>query len=180
MTIVEVFPPYIYSIRYGDGNEKDEYYRLLGLWTDVDYLTGYFESNYSRMVPEVWGNDIEPEIVASQAFNEAYELENTFEELSWNTAHDLYPDYDDFFKPLDGEFVYEWELIPMKAYGPRKPSLLRMYAIKMGSNCYLITGGGIKISRTMQEDPCLNKELDKIKKVRSFLREQGIEDREDF
>ena len=29
-------------------------------------------------------------------------------------------------------------------------------------------------------DPNLNKELDKIKKVRSFLREQGIESQEDF
>lgn len=29
-------------------------------------------------------------------------------------------------------------------------------------------------------DPDLNKELDKIKKVRSFLREQGIESQEDF
>lgn len=176
MTIIAVFPPYVYSMQYGDGEEKDEYHRLLGLWTDVDYLMGYFEVNCSRMVPEVWGDFVEPEIVASQAFEEAYELEGAF----WNSAHGLGPDFDYYFKPLDGEFVYEWELVPVKAYGPRKPSLLRLYAIKMGENCYLITGGGIKVCRTMQEDPDLNKELDKIKKVRSFLREQGIESQEDF
>ena len=180
MTIVALFPPYIYSIRYGDGEEKDEYSRLLGLWTDVDYLSGYFETNCSRMVPEIWGDDIESEIVADMAFNEAFELEETFEELIWNTDHVQHPDFDDFFKPLDGEFVYEWKLIPMKAYGPRKPSLFRLYAIKMDDNCYLITGGGIKVCRTMQEDPYLNKELDKIKAVRSFLKEEGIETREDF
>ena len=180
MTIVALFPPYVYSIRYGDGEEKDEFTRLLGLWTDVDYLSAYFETNCSRMDPEVWGDGLEPEIVAGHALNEAYELEDTFEELKWNTDHVLHPDFDDFFKPLDGEFVYEWELIPVKAYGPERPSLLRLYAIKMGDNCYLVTGGGIKVCRTMQEDPDLNKELDKIKKVRSFLRDQGIETRGDF
>lgn len=180
MDIVEVFPPYIYSIRYGDGEESDEYYRLLGQWTDVDCLLEYFVANCSRMSPEIWGGDVEPEIVAAHAFEEAYELEEKFEDLSWNTAHALSPDFDDYFHPLDGEYLYEWELTPMKAYGPRNPSLLRLYAIKMGSNCYLITGGGIKVCRTMQEDPELKKELVKIKKVRSFLREQGIESREDF
>ena len=33
MAIIAVFPPYVYSMQYGEGEEKDEYHRLLGLWT---------------------------------------------------------------------------------------------------------------------------------------------------
>lgn len=68
---------------------------------------------------------------------------------------------------------------PMKAYGPGDPSLLRLYAIKLSSNCYLITGGGIKYCKTMQESPELMAEIDKLKSVLSFLKHLGIEDAED-
>lgn len=68
----------------------------------------------------------------------------------------------------------------MKAYGTQNPSLLRLYAIKLKSNCYLLTGGGIKYCRKMNESPDLQNEIEKIKKVRSFLQGLGIEDEEDF
>lgn len=178
MNIVSLFPPYLYSIQYGDG--EDEYNRLMGLWSDVVFLSDFFDANCSLMDPSIWNEATEPEVAASIAFDEAYELEHYIEDLNWNTAHGQKPDFDSLFKPLDGEYVYEWVHTPMKAYGPRKPSLLRLYAIKMGTNCYLITGGGIKIFRTMQESPELQQELIKIDKVRSFLREQGIENQEDF
>ena len=68
----------------------------------------------------------------------------------------------------------------MKAYGTQNPSLLRLYAIKLKSNCYLITGGGIKYCRKMEQSSELQAEIEKIKQVRSFLHKLGIEDEEDF
>ena len=69
---------------------------------------------------------------------------------------------------------------PVKAYGTKDPSLLRLYAIKMSSNCYLITGGGIKYCKAMQESPELMAEIEKLKCVLSFLKHLGIEDGEDI
>lgn len=91
------------------------------------------------------------------------------------------PDLDSHFKPLDGEFFYITEHIPMKSYSPGRPPLLRLYAIKMGSNCYLITGGGIKLADTIQNSPGLKDHvINNIKFVRTYLKENGILDEDDL
>lgn len=69
----------------------------------------------------------------------------------------------------------------MKSYGIENPSFLRMYAIKLKENTYLITGGGIKLADTIQNSPELKKHvLQNIDKVRTWLRENGIYDAEDI
>ena len=69
----------------------------------------------------------------------------------------------------------------MKSYGTYRPSLLRMYAIKMKENVYLITGGGIKLADKIQNSPDLKDHvLQNIDKVRTFLKENGILEAEDM
>lgn len=69
----------------------------------------------------------------------------------------------------------------MKSYGPNSPSLLRMYAIKMEDNVYLITGGGIKLADTIQNSPGLKDHvLQNIDRVKRYLKEEGIIDSEDM
>lgn len=36
-------------------------------------------------------------------------------------------------------------------FRPEHPSWLRLYAIKLEPGCYIITGGAIKLTRTMEE-----------------------------
>jgi hypothetical protein len=51
----------------------------------------------------------------------------------------------------------------------------------MGKNIYLITGGGIKLSRTIQESPDLQDHvLQNIDKVIEFLKRNGIYDSDDL
>ena len=69
----------------------------------------------------------------------------------------------------------------MKSYGTDRPSLLRIYAIKMGANTYLITGGGIKLADTIQDSPDLKDHvLKNIDRVREFLKANGIMDSDDM
>ena len=69
----------------------------------------------------------------------------------------------------------------MKSYGVSSPSLLRLYAIKLDSNCYLIVYGGIKLGDTIQNSPILkDKVFNKIDKVLNYLKINGIEDSEDI
>lgn len=180
MNIVPLFPPYLYSVQYGDGDSLDEYHRLFSLWHDIDYVQGYFEKHSPEMNVDFWGELVDPELATDRTFDEAYDLEDYIEELNQNTAHGMVPDFDEFFEPLDGEFGYIFLQTPMKAYGTQNPSLLRLYAIKLKPNCYLITGGGIKYCRKMDESPELKAEIEKLKMVRSFLQKLGIEDEEDF
>lgn len=51
----------------------------------------------------------------------------------------------------------------------------------MGSNCYLITGGGIKLADTIQNSPGLKDHvINNIKFVRTYLKENGILDEDDL
>ena len=77
------------------------------------------------------------------------------------------------------QIVLEW--LPMKSYGTMRPSLLRIYAIKMEKNTYLITGGGIKLADTIQNSPDLKDHIiQNIDKVRDFLKKNGIYDSNDM
>ena len=59
-------------------------------------------------------------------------------------------------------------------------SWLRLYAIKLIQGNYIITGGAIKLTATMQEREHTRQELVKIDKVRRYLLEEGIIDDEGF
>ena len=59
-------------------------------------------------------------------------------------------------------------------------SWLRLYAIKLTAGVYIITGGAIKLTATMQEREHTRKELAKIDKVRRYLLEEGIIDDSGF
>jgi hypothetical protein len=59
-------------------------------------------------------------------------------------------------------------------------SWLRIYAIKLEPGCYIITGGAIKLTRTMQERSHTLLELNKMEKVRNFLLNGGAIDAAGF
>ena len=52
---------------------------------------------------------------------------------------------------------------------PKHASWLRIYAIKLNPGIYVVTGGTIKLTRTMEEREHTLKELMKMEKVRQYL-----------
>jgi hypothetical protein len=61
-----------------------------------------------------------------------------------------------------------------------RSSWLRIYAIKLAKGVYVVTGGAIKLTATMQEREHTAAELAKIEKVRNFLLDEKIIDDESF
>lgn len=180
MEITNIYPPYIYSVQYGD-KDDNEFDRLFNLWNDVSYVVQFIEENKEFLKADVWQFTPEPEDAASQVLTEAQALETLFDTLYNNTKKDKKPDFDSHFHYLEGKYKYELEWPPMKLYGTVRPSLLRLYAIKMKQNVYLITGGGIKLADTIQNSPGLKEHvLKNIDKVRAFLKENGIMDNDDM
>ena len=57
---------------------------------------------------------------------------------------------------------------------------MALYAIKLIQGNYIITGGAIKLTATMQEREHTRQELVKIDRVRRYLLEEGIIDDEGF
>lgn len=63
---------------------------------------------------------------------------------------------------------------------PKHASWLRIYAIKLEPGIYIITGGAIKLTRTMQEREHTLIELARMEKVRRFLLDKNIVDKDSF
>lgn len=83
------------------------------------------------------------------------------------------------FRPLENSRIHEMLLSREKAKGKRisgHPSWLRLYALKLDDDIYLITGGAIKLTRKMSERPHTVNELRKMETVRNYLLENGIID----
>ena len=180
LKIRAIYPPYIYSIQY-DGKTESEFDRLFQLWNDVSYVIQFMEDNREFLNSAIWQKISIPEEAARQVLNEAIELEDLFEGLNKNTTTGRQPDFDTHFRYLEGKYKYELERPPMKSYGTVRPSLLRIYAIKMDRNTYLITGGGIKLADSIQNSPDLKDHiLQNIARVRDFLKVNGIIDNDDM
>ena len=68
-----------------------------------------------------------------------------------------------------------------KAKGQRTPShgsWLRLYAIKLDPNVYLVTGGAIKLTYKMSDRAHTLMELKKMELVRNYLMANGVFDTE--
>ena len=179
MEIETIYEPYVYSIKY-DGQELCEFDRLFDAWSDMSELVNFMRTHQEYLNNPIWGEQHTPESAARRVRDEAKELGKLLLELCKNSDQGETPDFDSHFKFLDGKYqVYEY--IPMKSYGTGRPSFLRMYAIKLKNNLYVITGGGIKLADTIQESPDLQKHvLQNIDKVRAWLIQNGIIDEQDL
>ena len=178
MKIIEICGPYLYSVKYE--TEEIEFYKLFHEWENADWLQSFFETHSCDMDPVFWGNITDPEVASSRTLEEAFDLDSLFQQLLENTRNNTEPDLDTFFKPLGGEYAYVWDYLPVKGYGTAFPSLLRLYAIRLAPNSYIVTGGGIKYCRKMDDSPELKDELKKIEQVRRYLKENAIFDSEDI
>jgi hypothetical protein len=178
--IIKIYSPYIYSIKY-DGQEENEFDRLFSEWSDVESIMNFMERNKNYLKADFWKIKLEPEAATRRVLDEAEEMESIFEKLDENTRNGEYPDFDSHFYPLEGKYKYLLEYQPMKSYGSGNQALLRIYAIKMGKNTYLITGGGIKLSDKIQNSPGLKEHvIQNIDRVRDWLKANGIMDSDDM
>lgn len=179
MEIEEVKTPYLYSIKY-DGEESNEYYRLLREWSDVECTNRFLNEN-KTVFDGYWSNYFENTEQASlHIAKEAEQMEAHFDMIEKNTREGDGFDFDDYFEYLDGIYKCEYKYTPMKGYGANRPSLIRFYAIKIDSNVYVIADGGIKIGRKIQDSPGLKDHvIRKINQTRKFLSDLGIEEEED-
>jgi len=86
---------------------------------------------------------------------------------------------DEVFEDLHkGEYALRAKNKNLKKSKPNfENSVLRLYAIRLEDGCYIITGGGIKFTKSMK-DADLDGENNKLYKLQTFLKEQGITDKQ--
>jgi hypothetical protein len=167
MKIVTTFVPRLYSIKY-DGEEFAELDRLLNDWGDPTFVVDFFEINKSDLV--FFNSDVESAIEATYLLSD--EWEDSLMAMSENNNLLL----DTLFKPLNNN---EYQLKPLSSQ-KAKQRWLRIYAIKIETNLYVITGGAIKLTHTMGERPHTQQELKKLQNCKDFLKKNGVFDADSF
>lgn len=169
MEIIVIFADLFYTIKYSK-SKKNEFARIFEFWRDPEQLFNFFEDNLRDLQSGFYG-EITVEEAVLITIKEASELERRL----LNSKHKR-DEINNFLKKDLFTNPSVKELIPKKAYGYRKHSWLRLYAIELSNECFLITGGTIKLTHLMQERQHTKKELIKIQKCLDFLKENGIFD----
>lgn len=152
------------SVKYGDKDET-EFSLLFTQWSDTEYLFDFFQENKSDLKSHYSINSAVLEVLEDAAQTENYILDSA---KSGNA------DFLTKFIPLHTGDDEEKPMLHCKMYGSRPNSMLRIYGIKLANKAVIITGGAIKLTRTMQERAHTKLELQKMKQVARYLINEGF------
>jgi hypothetical protein len=161
MNFDTIFAPHLHAVKLE--NDFDEFERIINFLSDASQLEEYFNENPDVLIHY----KISIEDAIEKTLEAAIELYEHIEKYKNNLNLIFEP-----LKKLGGEHV----LHRMKY----KSTWIRLYAIQIESQYFIITGGAIKQSQKMSDHPDTKKELSKLEKVRDYLLEQGISDIDGF
>ncbi|MBD5193817.1 MAG: hypothetical protein HDS91_04790 [Bacteroidales bacterium] len=148
---------------------------ILDQWNDVMWLRSFFKQNIEDLTSYFKITDVNEAIY--DTIEDSERLQCLIMDISPNA------DLDKIFRPLENMRASEVMLSKEKARvrnNPRHASWLRIYAIKLDPGIYIITGGAIKLTRTMQEREHTLVELARMEKVRRYLLDNDITDVDSF
>ncbi|MBI6116057.1 hypothetical protein [Salegentibacter maritimus] len=156
----------MYSFKYKE-DFPDELERVFDEWANPLFLNEFFEENETDI-------KISIEDAIEKVKKEADFLRNKLIEFAESEPNRL----NELFKNLNNNVYTSEDLTHQKA----RNRWLRLYAIKIDNEHYVITGGAIKLDNQhlMQDRPHTNDELIKINKARDYLKDQGVYDADSF
>lgn len=147
----------LFSFHY-EQEMLNEFERLMDLWTNVGYLHAFALENKIADVYQF----------VEDRLQDAEEVQDLLERLSGNKQPLGY-----YFEPLLA--AERGKALAMQK-GKIRRNHLRYYAIKIHENCFVITGGAIKMSQKMDEHPGTTLELQKLKQAKAYLQSNGVFD----
>jgi hypothetical protein len=164
----------LWAVRY-KGEKDNALYRLFDQWNDVIWLRSFFKANINDLTLYFKITDI------NKAIYDTIEDSERLQCLIMDISPEA--DLDALFRPLENSRTNDMLLGKEKARlkkNAHHASWLRIYALKLSSGIYIITGGAIKMTVTMQEREHTLTELAKMEQVRRFLLDEHIIDNESF
>lgn len=176
MEFVRVIKGYnhLWAVKNPD-KELDELTSLFEQWNDANYLFKFFRDNIDDLKSYFKVERV------SQAIQDTFEDSDALEELILTFPYT--EELDTLFKPLDVTDTKSMELTRQKARNwerERHDSWLRIYAIRLEPNVYVVTGWAIKLTRAMQDKEHTMIELNKLNKCKEFLKRNGVFDKDSF
>lgn len=160
----------LYSVQY-DIHDTHEWRRLLELWQNADYLRRFFEIYQDDLLHGYYKDfTIDDAILKTQ--QEAVLMEKKIIHIAQNPEKTL----SSIFKPLynDTSKVLDYEMDKAKNHW------LRIYAIRIDQDLFVVSGGGIKLTKTMNEREHLLEELKKLAITQNYLRDDDSDNLDIF
>lgn len=148
---------------------------LFQSWNDIGYLMDFFMANFEDLKKYFHIERISDAI--EDTLDDAKQLERLILDIPYTEK------LDELFKPLGETDLIIRELAREKARNwgrTRHTSWLRIYAIRLEKDVFVITGGAIKLTRAMQERPHTQEQFDKLNKCRQYLVDNGVFDADSF
>ena len=160
MKIVAIFAGKLYACQY-DTQAFNEYARLMDTWADAIYLRDYA---YENNISDIRG-------FVNEVRQDAKYVDGLIEEIIRGRSQ-----LESFFKPLNDLETG----IKILSLQKGKRYKLRIYAIKLDKNLFLITGGAIKLVHKMKEHEDTKMEKDKLERVKTYLKNNFVFDSDSF
>jgi hypothetical protein len=154
-----------------DGESQSEFEMFFDLVNDIEWLHNFFDKNKTDLHDGFFGS-ITIGLAVSRTLDEAEEMENSLYDCSEQGFGGRDNNLQHHFKPLNN---FEYTIAThQKSKARVRKGWLRLYAIRLAENCYLVTGGAIKLTQDMKRDHLQN-ELKKLEQAKQFLRSNGID-----
>ena len=154
---------------------KNELALLFDSWNDIGFLMDFFMENLDDLKQFFHIQRISDAI--DDTMNDAEELQRLILDIPYTE------NLDELFTPLGSADLTIRELTREKARNWDRighASWLRVYAIRLEKNVFVVTGGAIKLTRSMQERPHTQEQLDKLNSCRQYLLDNGVFDSDSF
>ena len=180
MKIVPIFVPDnseegLWSIHVG-GEPQNEFEKFFDVMNDIEWLHNFFEQNRADLHGGFFGS-ISIGLAVSRTLEEVEEMENSLYDYSEQGFKGRDSNLQHFFKPLNN---FEYSITAhQKSKARIRKGWLRLYAIRLAENCYLVTGGAIKLTLDMKRAHLQN-ELKKLEQAKVLLDSNGIAYPEDL
>lgn len=173
MTFDPIIPDSLWAVRFDD-EEDNAFYQVFDRWSDPIWLREFFFQNEKDLNEHFKITNIDRAIY--ETIDEADSLQCLILDLAVES------NLEQVFRPLEPSRTTDVVLGKEKAKGEpvRHSSWLRIYAIKAGESAYIVTGGAIKLTATMQEREHTLAELQRMEKVRNYLISEGVVDADGF
>lgn len=165
MKIVPIFAEKLFAFHY-DNEEFDEYKCLFDLWNDPEYILINFAEENEKYILQ---NNLS---IDDFIYRVSYDAEDIEEHLFKYKDHKI----DGCFQQLHNQ-EYKYKILSLQK---KKCRFLRLYAIRIDENCFVITGGAIKLTKTMQEHSDTMKELEKMNQCKNYLQSNDVFDEDSF
>lgn len=168
MKIINIFAHRLFAFQY-EGEADNEYDRLLDLWNDTEYVRDFLIEN-KEDIPK---NKSRKQFV-EYIHEDAQSIDETLLRITDSDKETL----SNFFQPLNNS-EYQVKVLSLQK---GRQNCLRMYAIKIDEDTFVITGGAIKLRlhHLMEHRAHTRLELQKIENAKAYLQENDIFDEDSF